>query len=292
MKRRNLNVRLYLMYLIALLPLIVFGAYKNGISLYRKDLVTVVGAIRPIMLLLCALISSCLGAIIRERRRGVPFDKTMLDNLKGDIVEAVLIASILPISSNFLVIAVVNFVFSLLLRSLKFNRVAIMYIFIEGTNVLMGLNEFRNVYELSTVLNYDGVDFFFGSGPGGIFSTNVFLIAIGLILLSFNKLYKKETVYPALLTFLILGVSSKVFIGSYDEIFPYIFGYNFLFVIIFVAPNLYSSSYTIKGQITSGILIGILTFVLSFWTPYTASILAVIITSVSKEILDKIFVIR
>lgn len=292
MKRRSLNVRLYLMYVLAIAPLIIFGAYKNGFYLYRKGLIDAFTALRPLIILACSIAAAIAGSLVRERRRKTPVGPLLINNIKGDIVEAILVTAILPISSNILVVTAVNFIFSLFLHKLRFNRVALMYIFIEGVNILLGLNEFRNIYELKTVLNYDGVDLFFGSGPGGIFSTNVFLMVLGLIFLSFNKLYKKETVIPALATFLVLGVGTKLIMGDYGTIYQYIFGYNILFVIIFIAPNLYSSSYTVKGQITSGVLLGILSVVLSFWTPYTAAILAVIIVSLCKGILDRIFVIK
>ena len=292
MKRRSLNTRLYLMYLIALAPLIIFGLYKNGIELYNRGVVDFIGLLQPFVILLCGVFGALLGGVLREWKRDVKFGLEMLDKIKCDIVEAVLLTAILPISSNALIVLGVTFAFSLFLSKLKLNRIALMYIVVEGINVLLGLNNFNNAYESSTVLNYNGFDLFFGSGSGGIFSTNVLLITLGVIFLSFNKLYKKEMVYSSLFTFLILGSIPKMISGQYTEIFPYIFGHNVLFILVFIAPNLYSSSYTIKGQITSGILIGIITFVLSFWTPYTAAILAVSITSILKGVLDRIFVVK
>ena len=280
------------MYLIALIPLVVFGFYKNGIDLFQKGLVGFGGCLRPLLILLAGVGGALIGGIARERRKGIKIDRSMADKLKGDIVEAVLIVAILPIASNPIIIFVSTFVFSFFLPKLSLNKVALMYLIIEGTNVLLGLNKFANVYEMNTALNYDGYDLFFGSGTGGIFSTNIFLITMALIFLSFCKLYKRETVYSSLVTFLILAIVPAMVMGNYKEIIPYIFGYNILFILVFIAPNLYSSSYTVKGQIVSGVLIGILTFALSFVTPYTAAIIAVLIASLLKGILDRMFVIK
>lgn len=167
-----------------------------------------------------------------------------------------------------------------------------MYIIIEGINVLLKLNVFANVYELNTVLNYDGLDLLWGLGSGGIFSTSILFVLIGFIFLCFNKLYKKEMVISSLVIFLILGVVPFMFKGDYNSIFPYIFGYNILFVLVFILPNLYSSSYTVKGQVLSGFLAGILTYALSFLTPYTAAILAVLIVSIISGIIDRIFIVK
>ena len=280
------------MYLIALVPLVIFGLYKNGIGLYQKGVVDFIGMVEPFAILGCGLLGASIGGTLRELKNKVKFGKDMFDKIKGDVVEAILLVAILPISSNPLIVLGTTFVFSLFLSKLKLNKIALMYIVVEGTNVLLGLNNFNNAYESSTVLNYNGFDLFFGNGSGGIFSTNVLLIVLGLIFLSFNKLYKKEMVYSSLFAFLILGIIPKMVMGHYIEIFPYIFGYNILFILVFVAPNLYSSAYTTKGQIVSGILIGILTFALSFWTPYTSAVLAVIAASILKGILDRIFVVK
>ncbi len=292
MKRRSLNTRLYLMYLIALLPLLMFGCYKNGVEVYMKGFVGLYGLAKPLLLLSCSVLGAMIGGILREWKNVKKFNFSLLDKIKGDVVEAVLVVAILPIDSNPLTILGITMAFGLFLGKVKINKVALLYIVIEGLNVLWGLNNFKNAYEINTVLNYNGLDLFFGSGTGGIFSTNVFLILLGYLFLSYNKLYKKEMVLASVATFLLLGSIPKMIGGQYTEILPYIFGYNVLFVLVFVAPNLYSSSYTLKGQIVSGILIGILCFAISFMTSYTAAVLAVLIASGLKGILDRMFVIK
>ena len=280
------------MYLIALFPLVVFGLYKNGLSIYFKNVGDFGNALKPFILLASGLIGATAGGSLRECRKKTKVNKKFADKLKCDVVESLLVVAILPIESNPLIVFVVTAISSLFLEKIKLNKVALMYIVIEGLNVLLGLNNFNNIYEANTVLNYDGFDLFFGNGSGGIFSTNILFITIALIFLSFNKLYKKEMVYASLITFLVLGIVPNMVSGHYELITPFIFGYNILFILVFVAPNLYSSSYTIKGQILSGILIGILTYALSFWTPYTSAVLAVIATSILKGILDRMFVIK
>ncbi len=280
------------MYLVALVPLIIFGFYKNGIELFQKGHVGMFEMFRPILILASGIIGAVAGSFLREWQKDAKFDRALFDKVKGDVVEAVLVVAILPIASNLLVVAGVTFLSSLFLEKLSLNRIALMYVAIEGINVAFGWNEFANAYQASTVLNYDGYDLFFGSGVGGLFATNVFLIALGFIFLSFNKLYKKEMVVASVATFLLLGIVPHMVMGQYEAICPFIFGYNMLFVLVFVGPNLYSSSYTVKGQVVSGILIGLITYGLSFVTPYTAAILAVLATSLIKGILDRIFVLR
>lgn len=292
MNKQKLNTRLYAMYLIAFVPLILYGLYKNGIELYKMNLVGIFAMLKPIIILFMSLSGAALGGLFREYKKDKKIDFETLKKCKGDIVEAVLIAAILPLASSPLVVLPVSFASSFFLNKLKINRVCLEYLAIEGLNVLFGLNTFANAYEATRVLNYDAIDLFFGLGPGGIFATSILFISIGLLFLSFNKLYKKETVYAGIIAFVIATTIPAIISGNYVEIMPRLFGYNALFSIVFIAPNLYSSSYTVKGQIASGALIGILTVLLYYITPYTAVIIAILFVSLTKNVIDRFFVIK
>lgn len=290
--KKSVFNRLYLMYFAALVPLILFGLYKNGVRLYQKDLVDLLNMFKPLIILFMGAFGALAGSVIRELKRGEKLDFSIINKCKGNILEAILAVAILPLKSSPLIVFAVTFAVSLFLNRLKINRIVLEYIAIEGFNVLFGLNNFLSAYDESTILNYDGLDLFFGFGPGGIFATSIFLICIALLILSFSKFYKKELSISSIVTFLILGIVPKMIVGNYNEILPYIFGYNFLFILVFIGPNMYSSSYTVQGQVLSGVLIGILTYGLSFLTPYTSAVLAILIVSLFKGVLDRIFVIK
>ena len=280
------------MYAIALLPLIIFGFYKNGIQLYDKGYVDFIGMFKPLILILMSICGSVVGNILRDYKRNGKVTKEVLTNIKRGIIESTLLAMVLPIKSSPIIIFLITLIFGLTFEKSKLNRIALMYIIIQGLNTLLRLNSFSNQYEVNTVLNYDGFDLFLGWGLGGICSTSVLLMIIALIFLSFNKLYKKDMAYASLITFIFLGTVPSMISGNYTEILNYIFGYNIIFVLIFIAPNLYSSSYTIKGQILSGIVIGVLTYFISILTPYNAAMLSVLIVNPLKGIFDRLFVIK
>jgi len=290
--KKNLTHRIYIMYAMALLPLLAFGFYKNGISLYMRDHIEFYQMFKPILILLIVLTGAVLGGVAREWFKDRKVSKKTFERCKRDVVEALLIACILPINTSLIAAFTIPFLIGLATNKIKFNRIAVMYVLIEGINVLLKVNSFNNIYEASTVLNYDGFDYFLGQGPGGIFSTSVLFIVLGMIFLSFNKLYKRELVYSSLGTFLILGIIPAMIKGAYANILPYIFSYNILFVLVFIAPNIESSCYTEKGQIASGIIIGILTYALTYITPYTAAILSVLIVSLLSGIIDRLFIIK
>lgn len=280
------------MYFIALVPLILFGLYKNGIELYVKGLVSFIEMFKPLIILFMSLAGALVGCLFRERSSIKNNDFHIFDKFKGNIVEAILLSSILPLKTSPIIVFVISLLFSAFGTKMKVNKVALMFLLVTIFNIICGINTFDNVYETSTVLNYNGLDLFFGLGTGGIFSTSIILILIGLLFLSFNKLYKKEMVLSSIITFVLLGIVSYMIMGKYTEIFPLIFGYNILFTFVFIEPNLYSSSYTVKGQVLSGVLIGIFTYILSYIAPYMAASIAVLIASLLKNILDRIFVIK
>lgn len=280
------------MYLLAMLPLLAFGIYKNGVEVFIKGYANFWQACKPLILIFASVSGAFVGGLIREWYKTKKIDISLFDKIKGDIIEALLVVAILPIDSNAIMVFVAMLLGGLLFGKIKLNKMALLYIIIESTNVVLGLNNFKNAYEVHTVLNLNGVDLFFGAGVGGIFATNAFLVLLASLFLSYNKLYKKEMVFTSLGVFVLLGALPKMIGGNYADIFPYIFGYNVLFILVFIAPNLYSSSYTLKGQVVSGVIIGALTVMFSKFTPYTAALLAVVITSALKGVLDRIFVIK
>lgn len=292
MKKHSLNTQLYLTYLACFIPLLIYGFYKNGIRLYYTDIIGPIEMFRPLFILIFGITGAILGVIVREHRNIKNKNFNLLNKCKECVVEATLTVAILPLMTNPLIVFAINFLFSLVLSKVKINRMCIMYLIIEGINVLIGSNDFSNPYELSTVLNYDAIDIFLGKGLGGIFSTSIIFIIVALILLSFNKLYKKEMVYSSLIVFLLAGSIPFMLKGDYGSILPFLFGHNVLFILVFISPCIYSSCYTVKGQILSGIIIGIMTYALSYITPYTACILSVLIVSLIKNVLDRIFVIK
>ncbi len=286
---RPLTTRLSLMYLIALIPLIIFGFYKNGISLYSKEYANFLGMFKPLLLILMSVTGNLLANLLKGLKSKKQID---FSNVKFGLVESIILAMCLPISSSPLIVFVVSLICSLFFRKSKLNQIAVMYLLIQGFNYLLKLGNFENAYEASTLLNHNGLDLFLGFGVGGVASTSIILTLLALIFMSFNKLYKKDLVYTAILTFVLLGAITNIIDSNYTEIFSYIFSGNVIFMLVFVLPNLNSTSYTSKGQVLSGILVGILTYLLSFITPFNAVVISILLISPLKGIFDRIFIIK
>ena len=71
------------MYLIALLPLLMFGCYKNGVEVYMKGFVGLYGLAKPLLLLSCSVLGAMIGGILREWKNVKKFNFSLLDKIKG-----------------------------------------------------------------------------------------------------------------------------------------------------------------------------------------------------------------
>lgn len=290
--KKMITSKLNLLNVLMLIPLIIFGFYKNGISLYLKNYVGVIEALKPIILIFMSISGCFLGSIIKEKRKNGKITLAYVTKCKEELIESIIFACILPIKSSPVIVFLINILVFRFIDTKKINRPAFMYLIVSIINRFLGLNIFNNAYELSNTLNYNNVDLFLGYGAGGICSTNIFIILISLLALSFNKLYKRDISLSAVLTFTVLILLHKIIGVAYTEIFSALFSYNILFAFVFMAPNLHTSAYTVKGQVLSGILIACLTFALSFITPYNSAIIAILCISFISSVIDRIYVIK
>ena len=292
MSKKGISQRLYFTTFLCLIPLILFGLYKNGLQLYKKDLITPILMLKPLIIIAMSLAGSFIGTTIREFKNKNKDIHKILNNNKIIFLESIIIALLMPINSSPIILFIAMIIMSLFFRRFELNRIALFYIGLEVINKIFGMNSFENLYEVSSMVKYNTIDMFLGFASGGICSTSVLLILIALFVLMNNKIYKREIPVSSIIIYVILVSVFNMIKGDYVNILPTIFSYNVLFIYVFVAPNLYSSSYTEKGKVLSGVVIGVLTFILSFFTYYGSAIIACFIVSILRNILDKPFILK
>ena len=292
MSKKGISQRLYFTTFLCLIPLILFGLYKNGLQLYKKDLITPILMLKPLIIIAMSLAGSFIGTIFREFKNKNKDIHKILNNNKIIFLESIIIALLMPINSSPIFLFIAMIIMSLFFRRFELNRIALFYIGLEVINKIFGMNSFENLYEVSSMVKYNTIDMFLGFASGGICSTSVLLILIALFVLMNNKIYKREIPVSSIIIYVILVSVFNMIKGDYVNILPTIFSYNVLFIYVFVAPNLYSSSYTEKGKVLSGVVIGVLTFILSFFTYYGSAIIACFIVSILRNILDKPFILK
>ena len=194
-KSDNSIKKISLIYFISLIPLILFGFYKNGISLYIKGYVNVLGMFKPLLFIIIGLICGILSNIIYEKIN--KSDKNISDILFSSfhMLYGVLIASVSSINTNLFLFSIVTFLVLFISKFIKNNKVNIVALASLIIFFIMNIFHefsFLNSYEVSNHFNMNAIDYLFGKGSGGIFTTNIILLIISFIILYCSKVYKKN----------------------------------------------------------------------------------------------------
>ena len=274
-------------YILALIPLIIYGFYKNGIKLYINGLVTIRGLFKPLVFDFLGLFVGLLVNIIYNK----------IKNIKSDIfanfypLYGLLIVSVVSINTNIYLLGMVIFIILLaskFISKFNFNIPAL------GATVVILLTDvinwftYSNMYERSNVLTLDIIDYLIGRGTGGVNTTFILFLLFSLFILCREKTYKKEialytTVTYSLCIFIYLFIHNDIPLFS-----SYLFSNGILFSFIFIAPETISSSYSFKGKLIYGIFVGVLTFIIYLRYPVGAVFIAILLISFFNKLIDKV----
>ena len=288
-KSNNSIKKMSITYLISLLPLILFGFYKNGISLYTKKLISMPFMFKPLFMLIIGFIIGVLVNIIYEKV--IKKNKMKLIDIifsSFHPIYGILIACISSINTNLLFFTIITF---LVLFISKFLKLKINYIALTSLILFFIMNitnkfTFLNIYESSSNFNMNAIDYLFGKGSGGIFTTNIFLLIISFIILYNSKIYKKNIPIISTIIFSILTIIYSILNNNIGGILEMLFTNGILFSFVYVATDSISSCYTKKGIVIYGILVGLITFLLYLINPALSSLGAILIASIFNSLID------
>lgn len=266
-------------YFIALIPLLLFSFYKNGILLYQNKLISFIDMFIPLYFY---IISILVGFLVAHLNKS---DK------REYVLYALILACTISINTNMLLYPIVLFVSlfiaSFLQKKKEFNLLASTRILLILA-LLLNSYSYMNVAEKIEAFNYNYLDIFIGYGVGGLASNSLFCCFIAFLILSFNKFYKK--VIPIASSFSAFIVFILLFFITKNEIYlENLLNGSLYFAFVFVGTDLYVSPYTKMGKIIYGLVIGLFTALLSIFVPiYEAPYLVILLVSLFFPIFDKI----
>ena len=292
MKNKKITTRLNLLYIIALIPLLLFASYKNIIFLSSRSEISALMSLKVLAIIFMSISGVILGIGIKYLKKNKKVKLKDLYTERELLIEALIMSMMLPLKTSPFTPFIVAFILSLINIKLKLNKVALMYLIVFGINAVLHLNVFDITSSFTNPIALRWTDLLIGLGEGGIASTSIILSLIGLVILCFNPIYKKEISISAILAFALLVIIPNMISGTYSDIFKMLCGYNVIFSFIFVAPHLRYSAYTTKGKVLSGILIAVLTYFLILLVPYAGSMIAILLINLLTPIIDRIFVIK
>ena len=264
-------------YFVALIPLIIFSIYKNGILLYQNDLIKFKDIFIPLYFYLISIVIAFLNYLITKK------------NLKELILSSLILTSTISLNTNMLIFPIVLFIALFITNYLKekffFNSLSLARLILV-LSLLINAYSYLNIAEKLNTFNYNLFDNFLGFREGGLATTSIMLIIISFIILSFNKFYKRYIPLSATLSYLIFAfIFSLIFSNNYLNL---IMAGHIYFSFIFIASDIYTSPNTILTHIIYGFIIGFITAILANLTIYESPYISTFIASLLIPLLNKI----
>lgn len=276
------NKKNIIKYLIALIPLVLYGLYKNGFLLYQRNLIGLFGLLKPLLIIIVSILINA----------GVEFIFTKKIKIDYSYLNVVILALFMPPSINLLIYILVLFgglfLVNVLNKRFKFNNIAFLKLLVIIGVLIFSKYTYLNSAEELNIYAYNVFDMIFGRNVGGINSTNIFLSLIIYSYLSYDCIYKRSI--PLISYLVYLGVNLVVMLIGNNINYDLIFSSTVILSFIFVATDNISSPYTFKGQVIYAILLGIITAGLTFALPFEGVFIAIFIVSLISKIIDKVVI--
>lgn len=286
--RSNKTIRtISLTRILFLLPIIIYGYYKNGISLYWNTK-NISCLITPLIILIGSILIGILvnlfyESLIKKRKKSI---MNMIFS-SFHLEYAIIMACLTTVNINLLVYFSILTIFLLVSKFIK-NRVNIMsiiFIIIYLISIYQFSFDYTNIFEASNPFKHNIIDYLLGNYSGGLFATNVSFILVAYIGLTITNNTKTPITLYTILSFLLL--SATYCLISKHNFYEMIFLNNYFFIFTYVITDSVTSCYTNNGTIVYGLLIGTLTFGLYFLNPILAPYIAVLIISLFNNLIDR-----
>lgn len=291
--------------LVALLPIILFSFYKNGILPLIKGTGNIIELFIPIIFVIIpaavCLLTEYIFFIIKKEKKTLKF----LINESFALLPGVFLGLIIPLHTPIWLLILAAFIASfskMIFGGLGKNilnpaLVGGLFIIIFASSYIGTKGGYLNSYEIDALsgatplanfsaLSYAGTyeevvspygslwSFFFGNVPGAIGETSAVLCIFAFIYLLANKVIKwRIPVFYVLTCFtmsLIIGINNGMSI--WYPMFIILSG-SILFGAVFMATDPVTSPITKHGQLLGGIILGILTIGIRYLTNFPEGVL-------------------
>lgn len=274
--REETNIKKIISYLyISIIPLLIFGFYKNGIKSYDGIYI-----LHPLILDLVGFASGTVVSIILEKKKPL----TSFYPFYG-----LLSASLVFPNTSIIVFGLICFISLFIYKKINKNNVNIVCVI---ALIVILISNFYETSYLNLVINsntnLDGLDYLLGKGSAGLNASCTLLSLASYLYLSTKAFYKREIPLYSFLTYSILMVIYLSFIGDINSLFVRLLSNGTIFSLVFVSTMGTTSSYTKRGRICYALILGILMFILSFSFPSLAVISAIFLVSIMHKYIDKL----
>ena len=276
-------------YLLALLPLLIYGFYKNAIVVYNRGLIDFTNVIIQILIIILTVAISFVSDFIycKIRKKDT---KEYLQKSFSLVFSLILLLSIPP-NFNKLIYIFSLVILNILSKIIPYNKFSINIVAITKIILILGVFftngiNYANIYEQTKNISYTLYNSFFGKTIGGYGSTSIFLILLAYIYLCTKIHYKKEIPIYSIFSFTIFGtLYLAISKNNPINIINILITSNIIFVLVFIASIPFYSPVSKEGTIIYSILNGVLSF-LNAINIYEGAFIAIIVTSSLSKIID------
>ena len=275
--RKNIN-RITLIYLLSLIPLILYGTYKNGVLLYLNKYVPLYGIFRPILFCLIPFAIYMLYSLIKERKL----------KLNIDAFYYTAIGIFMPPETSLLKysIALLVLIPIIDLIPLEFNKGSLIKLILVLALYYIGSYSYWNLQEASHLYDFSFFDLAMGRSIGGMSATSLLCAFITFIILCLSSNYKKSIAIISTILYSIC-IFTIYFIEKDSTIFINFAGTIAAFIIF--GASFKHSSYTRIGKIFYCIFLVFLTIFLNSIFPYEGAFISILSCSIISRAIDRIF---
>lgn len=279
-------------YLLALLPLLLYGFYKNWLYVYMRGFTSFKEVAKQLFLIVLTIAIpvgiECITYFITKKKK---IKKEWI--LSWSLLFSLLLFLIMPIKYNRIFYLVLLIMYMILIKilpltKLPLNTVVLLKIIATFLLFFLGGYHYTSTYEASKNISYSLFNSFFGRTVGEFGTTNIFLILIGYFYLATTKNYKKEIPFYAFISYVLCTIL-LCFItkGNPTAIIRNCITTNFCFSIIFLATIPMNSPYTKEGIRIYAILTGIIgCMLMQFLSANLGIYFAILLTSSIAKLID------
>lgn len=264
--KKNKILGIALLYILSLLPLIVFGYYKNGLLVYQHGFISFFSSLQylviPVIIIILSYVFETYYYIVVKKENN-------LHNVFNSVVPYINTLCYLvcaPMDYLWITIPIIVFLDILLKfvgNRVSVNQIALFQCVLFGILTALGMFQYANLYEAS--LSNEITDpslLFIGKGVGAIGTTSTLCVLIGYVLLLFNSYYKKDIPIISFIGYAIVSIIIY-FVGglTFTEILVNTFASGFIFAAVFVSSLSTATPVIRSGRVLYGLLIGVLSAV-------------------------------
>lgn len=263
----NKIFKINLLYVLSLIPVIIFAYYKNGIIPSQKGSFPFLFGTQYFVIPVVILFLSYVFEVYYYTGIKKEEDLNSVYNSIAPFINVLCYLVTGPMNRLFVtvpLIVIVDVALKFVGNKFSVNQVALYKCILYCVLLTMGIKTYANFYEsgLTTTVTKPSL-LFIGNGIGEIGTTSTLCALIGYLILMFNSYYKKEMPIVAVLGYAIV-VALMYFIGKlgFADILRNMFNSGFIFAMVYVLSLSNATPVVRTGRVLYALLVGILSAVM------------------------------